>query len=264
MTREVPGDLWKRLTSTVGLVCAHHDGVTNVMSAEWSYFVNKRPLYAAVVLGPRAATGRIVEAAGEFSVTLCAEDQAGLADFAGSFSVTDIDKTSSELIRLGAPEATATPWVTGGVARAPPLQWRRRGVRPRWRHGVPRRGRSGHRAPRRPRAEGRRTRTRLSAHAGGTPGVRGDGRTGHASLTRSRDRRADRPDREGVFSRGAGTIYRSAPAGAARRSRAGHGRRAPPELCGTECREPSPKMALRDIVLGSEPVGWPPSRASQG
>ncbi|WP_326753323.1 flavin reductase family protein [Streptomyces hirsutus] len=115
MTREVPGDLWKRLTSTVGLVCAHHDGVTNVMSAEWSYFVNKQPLYAAVVLGPRAATGRIVEAAGEFSVTLCAEDQAGLADFAGGFSVADIDKTSSELIRLGAPEATATPWVTGGV-----------------------------------------------------------------------------------------------------------------------------------------------------
>ncbi|MFS8198521.1 flavin reductase family protein [Streptomyces sp. CWNU-52B] len=115
MTSDIPDDLWKRLTSTVGLVSAHRDGVTNVMSAEWSYFVNKQPLYAAVVLGPRAATRRLIEAAGEFSVTLCAEDQAELADFAGSFSLTDIDKSGSELIGFGTPEATGTPWVTGGV-----------------------------------------------------------------------------------------------------------------------------------------------------
>ena len=54
-------------------------------------------------------------AAGEFSLTLCAEDQAAVADFAGSFSVADIDKTGSELIRFGEPEATGTPWVRGGV-----------------------------------------------------------------------------------------------------------------------------------------------------
>ncbi|MGW7658964.1 flavin reductase family protein [Streptomyces sp. NPDC054756] len=115
MTRDIPGDLWKRLTSTVGLVVTRHDGTTNVMSAEWSYFVNKQPLYAAVALGPRTASRRRLEAAGEFSLTLCAEDQAALADFAGSFSVTDVDKTSSDLVRLGTPEVTATPWVTGGV-----------------------------------------------------------------------------------------------------------------------------------------------------
>ncbi|SMF32126.1 flavin reductase family protein [Streptomyces sp. Amel2xC10] len=115
MTRDLPGDLWKKLTSTVGLVSVRHDGGTNVMAAEWSYFVNKRPLYVAVVLGPRTASRRFLESAGEFSVTLCAEDQAALADFAGSFSVTDVDKTGSDLVRLGAPEATATPWVTGGV-----------------------------------------------------------------------------------------------------------------------------------------------------
>jgi flavin reductase (DIM6/NTAB) family NADH-FMN oxidoreductase RutF len=115
MTRDIPGDLWKRLTSTVGLVVTHHEGATNVMSAEWSFFVNKQPLYAAVALGPRSASRRRLEAAGEFSVTLCAEDQAGLADFAGSFTAGDVDKTSSDLVRLGAPEASATPWVTGGV-----------------------------------------------------------------------------------------------------------------------------------------------------
>ncbi|MFE7032841.1 flavin reductase family protein [Streptomyces sp. NPDC057621] len=117
MTRDLPGDLWKSLTSTVGLVCARDAriGTTNVMAAEWSYFVNKQPLYLAVVLGPRAVTGSLITAAGEFSVTLCAEDQAGIADFAGSFSVADVDKTGSELLRFGTPEATRTPWITGGV-----------------------------------------------------------------------------------------------------------------------------------------------------
>ncbi|MFI6701050.1 flavin reductase family protein [Streptomyces sp. NPDC050509] len=115
MTPAIPDQLWKTLTSTVGLVSVRHGSAANVMSAEWSYFVNKAPLYAAVVLGPRSASGALIAAAGEFSLTLCAEDQAELADFAGSFSVADIDKTGSELITFGEPTATGTPWVTGGV-----------------------------------------------------------------------------------------------------------------------------------------------------
>src|SRR5690606_7681437 len=101
----VPDDLWKRLTSTVGLVSVRCGAITNVMAAEWSYFVNKAPLYAAVVLGPRAATGALIAEAGEFALTLCSEDQAELADFAGAFSVADVDKTGSELIEFGAPRA---------------------------------------------------------------------------------------------------------------------------------------------------------------
>lgn len=117
MPRDIPANLWKRLTSTVGLVCVRdEDGTTNVMSAEWSYFVNKQPLYAAVVLGPRSASRELIACTGEFSVTFCSEDQAELADFAGSFSRTDIDKTGSALVRLAGPEATGTPWATGGVA----------------------------------------------------------------------------------------------------------------------------------------------------
>ncbi|MGI3224317.1 flavin reductase family protein [Streptomyces sp. GTA36] len=115
MTLDVPPDLWKKLTSTVGLVSVRHEGTTNVMSAEWSYFVNKTPLYAAVVLGPRAATRGLIASAGQFSLTFCSQEQAELADFAGSFSLADIDKTSSALIRFGEPEATRTPWVTGGL-----------------------------------------------------------------------------------------------------------------------------------------------------
>jgi flavin reductase (DIM6/NTAB) family NADH-FMN oxidoreductase RutF len=115
MTFQIPADLWKKLTSTVGLVSVRHDTGTNVMAAEWSYFVNKAPLYAAVVLAPQAATRDLLTSAGEFSLTLCADEQAALADFAGSFSVADIDKTSTEAIRFGAPHAITTPWVSGGV-----------------------------------------------------------------------------------------------------------------------------------------------------
>jgi flavin reductase (DIM6/NTAB) family NADH-FMN oxidoreductase RutF len=114
----VPDDLWKRLTSTVGLVSVRCGAITNVMAAEWSYFVNKAPLYAAVVLGPRAATGALIAEAGEFALTLCSEDQAELADFAGAFSVADVDKTGSELIEFGAPRAIGSPWVAGGLLAA--------------------------------------------------------------------------------------------------------------------------------------------------
>ncbi|MEW2547614.1 flavin reductase family protein [Streptomyces sp. NPDC047002] len=85
------------------------------MSAEWSYFVNKDPLYVAVVLGPSSDTRRLLTAGDQFSVTFCSEDQAELADFAGSFSTTDIDKTTSELVTFGEPEVTDTPWVKGGL-----------------------------------------------------------------------------------------------------------------------------------------------------
>lgn len=115
MSHTVPAQLWKKLTSTVGLVSVRHESGVNVMSAEWSYFVNKEPLYVAVVLNPRSDTRSLLPSTKEFSLTLCAEEQAELADFAGSFSLGDIDKSSSELIGFGTPKAIRAPWVTGGV-----------------------------------------------------------------------------------------------------------------------------------------------------
>lgn len=115
MSLEIPDQLWKKATSTIGLIAVSHDHGVNVMSAEWSYFVNKDPLYAAVVLSPRAQSRELIAARGEFSLTLCSEEQAELADFAGSFSLSDLDKTSCELIGFGTPQATGSPWVKGGL-----------------------------------------------------------------------------------------------------------------------------------------------------
>jgi flavin reductase (DIM6/NTAB) family NADH-FMN oxidoreductase RutF len=113
MSADLPPALWKKLTSTVGLVAVPGERGTNVMACEWAYFVNKEPLYVAVVLGPRTASRDLIAAAGRFAVTFCADDQAELADFAGSCTVGDVDKATSEAIRFGA--GAVTPWVTGGV-----------------------------------------------------------------------------------------------------------------------------------------------------
>jgi flavin reductase (DIM6/NTAB) family NADH-FMN oxidoreductase RutF len=110
--------LWNRASTTVGLVVVAGNVPTrfNVMAAEWTYFVAKAPPHIAVVLSEGTFTRQAMERASEFSVTLCSASQAALADFAGSFSGHDIDKTSSEDVVFGQPSTTKVPWVTGGVA----------------------------------------------------------------------------------------------------------------------------------------------------
>ncbi|MGH3345220.1 MAG: flavin reductase family protein [Carbonactinosporaceae bacterium] len=107
--------LTSQLTSTVGLVSARRGMGTNVMAAEWTYFVSKAPPHVAVVLSDDALTQQLLAEAQEFAVTLCAESQAALADFLGSVSGRDIDKTTSHLLTLRAPTVITTPWVGGGV-----------------------------------------------------------------------------------------------------------------------------------------------------
>lgn len=111
-------ELFRFLTTTVGLVVARRDGGVNVMSAEWTYFVARDPLHVAVGINDGAYTQRLVEEAGEFSVTLCSVAQAALASFAGSFSGLEIDKSSSDLVDLVPPVATSTPRLSGGVFSA--------------------------------------------------------------------------------------------------------------------------------------------------
>ncbi|BCJ50287.1 hypothetical protein Asp14428_17620 [Actinoplanes sp. NBRC 14428] len=104
---------WKLFTCTVGLVAVPGPRGVNVMACEWSYVVNKDPLLVAVVLGPRTASRPLIEDAGAFAITFCAEDQAELADFAGSCSVTEVDKATSDALTLR--PGRHTPWVAGGV-----------------------------------------------------------------------------------------------------------------------------------------------------
>lgn len=111
-------DLSGVATTSVGLVTSLVSGALNVMSAEWTYLVAKDPLHVAVGLTDDAMSQAAVLETGEFGVTLCSDDQAGLAAFAGSFSVTEVDKTGSHDFTFVASQKISVPCVSGGLLRA--------------------------------------------------------------------------------------------------------------------------------------------------
>lgn len=106
------------MTSTVGLITTIVDEHVNVMAAEWSYFVAREPLHLAVGISDQNWSHSRVREAGEFAVTLCADSQAAVAAFAGTFSGLDVDKISSADLELSGPDVLRTPHVRGGVLNA--------------------------------------------------------------------------------------------------------------------------------------------------
>jgi flavin reductase (DIM6/NTAB) family NADH-FMN oxidoreductase RutF len=111
---ELPPNLWKDLTSTVGLVVSLSKGAVNVMSAEWSYFVAKAPPCVADILKEGRCTKASLIPQDAFCVTFCSEEQADLADFFGSFTAFEVSKTNTRSVELSTPVG-GVPWVRGGV-----------------------------------------------------------------------------------------------------------------------------------------------------
>ena len=109
------GNLAKYFTTTVGLICTRLADDVNIMAAEWTYLVAKEPPHVAVVLSEKTLTGEVAPSAGEFCVTLCSARQAALADFVGSVSGREIDKTATELLSLRPSGVVSTPWAAGGL-----------------------------------------------------------------------------------------------------------------------------------------------------
>ena len=107
--------LWKRGTSTVGLLVTHVDRRLNVMSAEWSYFVAKDPMMVAVLIHESNWTAERVAHVDEFTLTFCSQSQAHIADFCGSFSAHDLDKGSSDALQFLESDSVSVPWIPGGV-----------------------------------------------------------------------------------------------------------------------------------------------------
>jgi flavin reductase (DIM6/NTAB) family NADH-FMN oxidoreductase RutF len=112
------GDVKSYLTTTVGLVTAVHGAATNVMAAEWTYFVSSEPLHVAVALSELTVTHRLVAREGAFGVTICSASQAAIADLVGSFSRADVDKLSSRDIPMIASRRIAPDRVAGGLLSA--------------------------------------------------------------------------------------------------------------------------------------------------
>lgn len=105
-------------TSTVGLITAVGQHAVNVMSAEWTYLVARRPPHFAVGCQTTNYTTQLILDRGEFGLTLCDASMASLANFAGSFSGADIDKSRISGVRLRDPVVTTTPTVAAGSLNA--------------------------------------------------------------------------------------------------------------------------------------------------
>ncbi len=107
---------WKKATSTVGLVVTRGSGCTNVMAAEWTYFVAREPPHIAVVINEKNWTAELVGLGDSFTVTLASSGQADLVDFVGGFSGRDVDKSTTSGLRFEPGSSVEVPWVAGGVA----------------------------------------------------------------------------------------------------------------------------------------------------
>lgn len=107
------------LTSTVGLVSARgSDDFLDVMAAEWTSFVARNPLHIAVGIQTHNLTHDLITESNEFAVTLCDVRLAGVAELCGTFSGRDVDKTSSDSLRMQGPRVGGVPHVAGGVMNA--------------------------------------------------------------------------------------------------------------------------------------------------
>lgn len=82
----------RHLTTTVALVTAKLEGVTNVMAAEWSLQVSLDPILMAVFVGYERATYDLIRKSGEFGLSYCSDRQAHLAHVAGNYSLREADK----------------------------------------------------------------------------------------------------------------------------------------------------------------------------
>lgn len=105
-------------TSTVGLITARGQQAVNVMSAEWTYLVARRPPHFAVGCQTTNYTTQLILDRGEFGLTLCDASLASLANFAGTFSGADVDKSRISGVRLRDPVVTMTPTVAAGSLSA--------------------------------------------------------------------------------------------------------------------------------------------------
>lgn len=85
-------DARRHLTTTVALVTAQSEGVTNVMSAEWSLQVSLDPVLMAVFVGYERGTYDLIKKSGEFGLSYCSDQQAHLAHVAGNYTIRESNK----------------------------------------------------------------------------------------------------------------------------------------------------------------------------
>lgn len=83
----------QRFAHTIGLITSGGgDTPPNVMACEWTVVVSWDPIMIMVVIGQDDLTNELIQASGEFGVSICADTQGHLASRAGNVSGRDYFK----------------------------------------------------------------------------------------------------------------------------------------------------------------------------
>lgn len=109
-------ELPQYMTTAVALITSGAANDYNVMAAEWTYLVARRPPHLAVCIQEANVTGDLVAESLEFGATLLTDSQTALADLAGHFSKTEVTKRTSALFTPAPSRFIEPPVIAGGLA----------------------------------------------------------------------------------------------------------------------------------------------------
>src|SRR5215470_1216307 len=109
----------REMVTGVGLVTTFTSSRgSNVMAAEWTMLVSKRPPLMMVVIHKTEATNEMIRESGEFGVSIAAEGQADAVSLAGSFSRFETDKLSSSVFKTYPAKSIKAPMILGAAMNA--------------------------------------------------------------------------------------------------------------------------------------------------
>ena len=102
----------RQLITTVALITSSGQHGPNVMSAEWAFQVSYNPMRFMVLVYPDDATYDNIHNSKEFGVNFLSDENAVLANIAGSYTGKEVNKLSSELFHTYPAKVIRAPMIT--------------------------------------------------------------------------------------------------------------------------------------------------------
>lgn len=102
----------RQLITTVALITTNGRNGPDVMSAEWTFQVSYNPMRFIVLVYAGDATHDNILDSKEFGINFLSDDNAVLANIAGSYTGKEVNKLSSELFHTYVPKTIRAPMIT--------------------------------------------------------------------------------------------------------------------------------------------------------
>lgn len=82
----------KKLASTVGLITSEGLLGPNIMAAEWTFQISKKPWLMAISISSKSLTAENIIQTGKFGISIASEHQNILTSVSGNYSGRDVNK----------------------------------------------------------------------------------------------------------------------------------------------------------------------------